>query len=221
MHLRLLAAADAPGLPDDTGWLTPAEAERAQAMQSAARRAQFLAGHWQARRLAADAFGGEAGDWHWQAGQGAPRLRHAGGRLLHVSLSHSGDWLAVAVAESPVGVDVEHPRRERDWLALAGFALAREEADAIAAAGDVTAAFHRYWTLKEAEGKRCGLGLLPGRSRSLVARPAEPALAEAWQWDLGGGLHLAMAGAPAGSPQAEGLPAGRRPTAYRYLPSGY
>lgn len=217
MHLRLLAAADAPGPPDDAGWLTPAETERAQAMQSAARRAQFLAGHWQARRLAADAFGGEAGDWRWQAGQGAPRLRHAGGRLLHVSLSHSGDWLAVAVAESPVGVDVEHPRRERDWLALAGFALAREEADAIAAAGDVAAAFHRYWTLKEAEGKRCGLGLLPGRSRSLVARPADATQAEAWLWELGGGLHLAIAGARGASPRAEGVSADRPPAAYRYL----
>lgn len=194
-----LARLDAFG--DDFGgdWLTEDEAARLQAMASPGRRRSFLAGHWLARELAAG----------WLQ-VGATRIglgRHADGRpllqvdgapsALSLSLSHSGDWLAVALADAPVGVDIELPRRTRDYPALARFAFSPEEAARLDALDDAgrRGAFHVLWTLKEARGKRSGEGLLPGRSRRVTALPSDAGAAEAVSWGLDDGA-LALAIAP-------------------------
>lgn len=217
MRVRLLALAQAGG-PADARWLTPEEAARAQAMRSPARRQQYLAGHWQARLLAAELAGDAPRDWRWHQEGGAPQLQGRDGARLQVSISHSGDRLAIAVAAHAIGVDLELPRRPRDWVAIAGFALAPEEARAVAAAEDAADIFHRYWTLKEAEGKRAGIGLLPARSRRLLALPSGQGEAEAWQWRLAGGAYLALAGQSGQAPPVDGLAPGTAVEGWRYRP---
>ena len=76
----------------------------------------FLAGHWLARRVTAD--------WLQLDAARIALDRHPDGRplllvddapaSLSISLSHSGDWLAIALATVPVGIDIELPRRLRD-----------------------------------------------------------------------------------------------------------
>lgn len=190
------AEADAQGL----GWLTDAEQRRLQAITAPARRASFLAGHWQARRQAGQWLGLAPDRIEWTAdAQGRPRLCLAGEALpLHVSLSHSGDWLALALAEVPVGIDLELPRRARDWDALARFVFAPEECRRVQAAPDEAARaalFHRLWALKEAQAKRSGAGLGARAARTVCAHPAQAADAEAWSWPCGDGA-LALAVAP-------------------------
>lgn len=61
----------------------------------------------------------------------------------HVSISHSGDWIAAAVSDDAfVGVDLQVESPRRDWRALAAFAGLQPCPDA--------RHFYRHWTLAEA-----------------------------------------------------------------------
>ncbi|KAA2285959.1 4'-phosphopantetheinyl transferase family protein [Arenimonas fontis] len=196
--LRVAEAIPPSGTAAD--WLSEAERARLAAMRAPRRRDQYLAGHWLARSLAARGFGGHAGDWHWQHPEGEPpRLTRSGWREpLRVSISHSGERIAVAVANGPVGLDLEYPQRPRDLDGLAAFVFTRGERERLAAqpAPERARAFYRYWALKEAEGKRCGKGLLPGRARRLQCEPAAAEQAEALTWQLPDGGMLAIAAWP-------------------------
>jgi len=93
-------------------------------------------------------------------GAGAPR----------VSVSHSGDYVAVAACrDAPVGVDVEHGARRTDYRALVSHVLDPAEAPA---AGD-EAAFLRYWVRKEALVKATGDGLGAGLRGIVVTPPGD------------------------------------------------
>ena len=200
-------------------WLTDDEASRLQAMSVPARRRSFLAGHWLARRIAAD--------WLQVEMTRIALQRHDDGRPcllvdgapspLSLSLSHSGGWLAVALATMPVGIDVEVPRRQRDLDALARFAFSPEEAERLQRMPEAqrAAAFHTLWTLKEARGKRSGEGLLPARARRVTALPSDASAAEAMSWSFqDGALALAIdAGTEIGIEGGEML---GRPLFWRY-----
>ncbi len=190
----LAACAQADGL----AWLTAAEQQRLQAISDGARRDSYLAGHWQVRQLAAQWLQLDAGRIALGAHvDGRPLLRVDGQPTpLHVSLSHSGEWLALALADAPVGVDIELPQRPRDWLALARFVFSPEERQQLQDVEDAARAdvFHVLWTLKEARGKRGGEGLQPRAARSFTACSCEQENAEAVSWRVGNGaLALALA----------------------------
>lgn len=188
------AATAAAGI--DRDWLTEDEASRLQSMTSPMRRRSFLAGHWRAREL--------AGEWLQTDPRRISLHRHDDGRPhlqvdgapvpLSLSLSHSGDWLAIALATGPVGIDVEVPRRPRDLDALARFTFSPEEVERLRGLPDAARgqAFHVAWTLKEARGKRLGEGVLPGRSRLVTASPSDAGAADAMSWALADGA-LAIA----------------------------
>jgi 4'-phosphopantetheinyl transferase len=81
---------------------------------------------------------------------GRPRLP---GDALHLSVSHSGDWVAVALTPTaPVGVDVEQVR-PIDTAGMAGLVLAAGER------ADSLADFYRLWARKESVVKATGDGL--------------------------------------------------------------
>ncbi len=218
LHLLPVAAAVAEVGARGLDWLTDAERRRLQAITSASRRDTFLAGHWQARALAAQWLQLDVGRVALDAhADGRPLLRVDGDAApLHVSLSHSGDWLALALADAPVGVDIELPRRVRDWHALARFVFSPEECRRVDAADDALRGdvFHALWTLKEAHGKRSGEGLQPRAARTVTAQPAAAAVAEALGWAFGTGA-LALALAP-GSRLERADDALGTPTHWRY-----
>lgn len=206
---------------DDLGedWLGDDEAERLRAMTAPERRRSFLAGHWQARSV--------AGEWLQVDTARIGLERYPDGRpLLHVdgapselslSVSHSGDWLAVALASVPVGIDIELPRRARDYAGLARFAFSPEEQARLDGLDDGgrSAVFHRLWTLKEARGKRSGEGLPPGQARRVTASPSDARDAEATSWDFGDGA-LALAIAPGARIDIVGGEGLRSPMWWRY-----
>lgn len=108
---------------------------------------------------------------------GRPALRTPG---LHFSLSHSGDLVLVALAPTPVGVDVE-------GLATAQAVLGAQSALHVAEAQELArlpaherpAAFTRAWVRKEAYLKGLGTGLVRDPALDYVgtgARPVAPAL---------------------------------------------
>lgn len=89
-----------------------------------------------------------------------------------ISVAHSGRFLGVAVSTSAsVGVDFEwvRPVRRARQIARRWFGEAEaRELDAVGEA-ELTAAFFRMWTAKEALAKRHGAGLrlMKGRSKEL------------------------------------------------------
>lgn len=197
-------------LPATQEWLTPEERQRLGAMRSARRRHQFLAGHWLLRVVGAEHVGSMPGDWSFATDDlGRPCLRpgDGGGNALHASLSHSGEWVAVAVAECPVGIDIESASRTRDLDRLAAEVFPAKQWLSIAGSSEDerTRGFYEQWTLREAIGKREGRGLVPGIARSQYFEriPNENADAIVWQVD---GLSLALAVQHANGSKMSGLP---------------
>lgn len=83
------------------------------------------------------------------------------GSTLEVSVSHSGDWIALAVTDgAPVGVDVEEVRAaEVDDLAGMAFSPAELTAFGTVPAAGRRGAFFTYWSRKEAILKATGKGM--------------------------------------------------------------
>jgi 4'-phosphopantetheinyl transferase len=113
-----------------------------------------------------------------------------GGGVEH-SVTHSGDLVAVAVARSPVGVDVEQADgRTRplggdgDPEALARLVLADGERAALAAADPAVRAraFLVAWTRKEAVTKATGDGLGVSFKDVVVSPAGQPPRLVAWPY---------------------------------------
>ena len=74
---------------------------------------------------------------------------------LDFNLSHSGPWVALAVGEGPVGVDVEWFRPDLPMEKIAARHFTPEERRL----ADTPEGFLRIWTAKESYLKRLGKGL--------------------------------------------------------------
>jgi len=100
--------------------------------------------------------------------QGKPFLISPSGAAgPSVSVSHTGETVAVAMArEGSIGIDIER-HRPRDFNALAAQAFGPTEQAEVAVHGED--AFFRIWTLREAIAKATGEGLaLAANGRDLV-----------------------------------------------------
>jgi len=76
---------------------------------------------------------------------------------LHVSVSHSGDLIAVALTElGPIGVDVEETTRQTDIESMLSYVFSPAE---LAALESPASLFYLAWTRKEAILKATGEGL--------------------------------------------------------------
>ncbi len=84
---------------------------------------------------------------------------------LHFSISHGGQLAACALAERPIGIDVERVGRFSGGQALctgrriAGKAFSHEERRALEESEHPAELFAQIWTRKEACAKAVGLGL--------------------------------------------------------------
>lgn len=111
---------------------------------------------------------------------GKPRLAdRAGSKLLQFNVSHSGEWVVLAVTRAAaVGVDIERHRRLDDAMRLAErfFSLSERTTLAQIADTDQLPAFFRCWTRKEAYIKAVGLGIFAGLDTfDVTLGPDEPA----------------------------------------------
>jgi 4'-phosphopantetheinyl transferase len=163
---------------NNLAWLTDAERERLGQIGSEKRRIQFLLGHYLVRHLAAYRYQNEFRDWRLQrnfAGQYVLYDDHE--RHLFGSISHSGRWIAAAVSDSPIGIDIESlESKQRDYLPIARHIFSSDEVKQLTQTpahlqGQL---FYTFWTLKEASAKRSGQGL-----RSQVTRSSSSVQADA------------------------------------------
>jgi 4'-phosphopantetheinyl transferase len=126
-----------------------------------------------------------AGQWEVAIGpHGKPFLTGQPG--IHFNLSHAGPWVACAVHDAPVGIDVE-AAQAMDPLPAASIMAAGELShfrQLPAQAGQDY--FYRLWTLKESLVKALGVGLsLDPRSITLRLEP-QPITASHASLALGG-----------------------------------
>ena len=184
--------------PEGLAWLGGEERERVSTLSHPRRREQYLTGHWLARCLLAAAEGGDPLAWSLRRSEsGAPLAFFRGRRsALHLSLSHTSGQAACAVAGVAVGIDIEQPRRERDYLALAESLYDSAFHSELCACNEVQqrTAFFRRWTLDEARAKSTGEGLRMHALRKHAWVPTQESRAAGWTWDLDDGwLALALA----------------------------
>lgn len=83
---------------------------------------------------------------------GKPYLKDS---TLHFNVSHSGEYLAIAVSESPVGIDIQETKMIRDGMYRK---VVRPQENALIG-DDRQKDFLRLWTLKESFVKAEGKGL--------------------------------------------------------------
>lgn len=94
---------------------------------------------------------------------------HLANHELHFSVSHSQDWIMLAFAQSPLGVDVQHKKTLPHMQLLAKRFFSADEQ---AYMGDHHDRFFQIWTLKEAYLKATGEGIRRELSRFSVVTPS-------------------------------------------------
>jgi 4'-phosphopantetheinyl transferase len=154
-RLQDIAVADARGL------LSTAEIERAERITHRDTRLQFMRTRALLRLLLAHCTGGPPRNFALVDGGGeAPRLADNPWGL-HFNVSHSHEWAAVAVARSPLGIDLERIDAECGSEPIAeNLFHAREQARLKQARSEARLGlFFEIWTRKEAYLKGIGVGL--------------------------------------------------------------
>ena len=145
--------------------LSPDESARATSMATEPRR-RFMTSRILLRRLMSAYLGDEPQEIEFAYGSsGKPSLvRTPTGLPLHFNLSHSRDRVVVAIARTPVGIDLETPGRLGDFEDLARRFFSPGEVRALARipASERLDAFFACWTRKEAYLKLTGRGISSG-----------------------------------------------------------
>jgi len=197
--------------------LDAGEQARAQRLPEGATRRDFIAAHGLARFALSrkDPATPPAG-WRFRTGtSGKPSVIGASGVIgapdLRVSLTHSRDLVAVAVAEGmELGVDAERIVPAHASAETAAVFCTAREAQALAAIGDTqarTQQFFALWTLKESLLKALGTGF--ARAPQSVGCTLDPLTVvqcfpgawHAWHFPFGDHHHLALAAeSPGGAP---------------------
>lgn len=83
------------------------------------------------------------------------------------SISHCKYGIAVAVSESPVGIDIEHVRTAKPELVIR--TMNQQEQEQISNASSHDIAFTQLWTQKEAVLKLKGTGIISDIKNTLVS----------------------------------------------------
>lgn len=173
---RLLPIDHAEGLAS----LSADEQARARSMDAAKRQRQFVAGRRLARTLIGEAFGAEAASLPIDATQdGQPRIAQI--PHCHLSISHSGRYVACALSDHPVGINVECCKSHRDYASLAHATCSEQEVRWLASfpTDEFALRYLGLWTLKEAWLKHDGRPLDIAAMRSLTWREVSPSEANA------------------------------------------
>lgn len=178
-------------------WMGEQERRRWTSLPATARR-DFVASRGLLRELLCEATGLPIDAWDVSALAGRAPVAHTllgdATEAPRASLSHRLGWVAAAVADAPVGVDVERGRPSRsDPADRAALMLAACELSDWQALPDARRepALLTAWTAKEAWFKSRPAGDAPWDFRRVVARACEPAQANVRVWESAS-LHVAL-----------------------------
>ena len=154
-----LPTADFAGLGEHLNRLLPAdEQQRAARYARPADQLRFQVGRASLRYLLGQQLGLPPAAVPLCLGPlGKPELAEPAGG--HFSVAHSGEWVLIALAARPVGVDVEEQNLMLDFAAVAAYRFNQAEQQRLAQSAQPTATFYQLWTQLEARAKAAGIGL--------------------------------------------------------------
>lgn len=92
--------------------------------------------------------------------QKKPILNNFNPESLHFNVSHSGDWILIAIDTNPIGVDLEYTDASFTYQNLLDFSFNAEEKEHIQTSNLPHQNFYKLWTRKEALLKATGKGLI-------------------------------------------------------------
>jgi len=124
-----------------------------------------------------------------------------------ISISHRGNYLALAIHQSALGVDLENMRARKNYLEMADYMFHGSEAASLRNHSDTHGLrlFYAYWTMREALAKSSGVPLLTltNTAKISVAREVAPSQRELnlFQTSLGENLCLACCGSALAYPR--------------------
>lgn len=153
--------------------LSAREREKVAGIKNDVLRARHVVSRGLRRRILADCAGRAPGDLEFvEEGDGKPRVVNAAG--WDFNISHSGDFVAVAVAWGAVGVDIEmiRPVREMDAIVARYFHPDEGIYWRSLTPGLREEAFFVLWSAREAAMKCTGRGL----ARGLAVTRVDPAI---------------------------------------------
>lgn len=113
-----------------------------------------------------------------------PHIKHH--TNLHYNVSHSGDYVLIAISGSEVGVDVEHTDTNLHYQDIMQIAYSDEEIDVVNRSADPLSSFYIFWTRKEALLKATAKGiddemkLIPALDGSYAPFPSMNELLNNW-----------------------------------------
>lgn len=140
--------------------LTPAERARAARYLLPADQARFAVGRASLRYLLGQRLGQPAVAVPLLLSPfGKPQLPAAVGPQLHFNLTHSGDWVLLALSPRAVGIDVEKWEPDLDFTDVAAICFSPDERRYLQLSPTPRAAFYALWTRQEALAKATGRGL--------------------------------------------------------------
>ncbi len=89
-----------------------------------------------------------------------PFLRDSSGFNLSFNLSHSENYILIAVGKDEIGVDIEKMKNLFEYQSLIDAIFTKEEKNFITKAPEPVKAFYLLWTRKEALLKATGMGIV-------------------------------------------------------------
>ena len=117
---------------------------------------------------------------------------------LCLSIAHCPMMVAIALAETDVGIDCEHQGRNRNWLGIAQQFFTAKEAEAIAAArsDQRESVFLHHWVLKEAYLKAFHGSIFGDLNRLVLEDPRNAIVDDCGRQRSWGGWKLELLGCP-------------------------
>lgn len=162
------------------GQLSPGGLARLARITHPRRRAQFILGRRLLDHALRELYGAAAEEWRLDAAAGKPCLIGVG--VPEISLAHSRELVACAIARVEIGLDLEYCK-ERDFTALAEQICTPAEFQRflLLPAAERCARFYQLWALEEAtfklHGREVPLADRDTRVRHEYFLPAERYLA--------------------------------------------
>lgn len=129
------------------------EAERLESLKSAQRRKEYLTSRALMRMALSRHYRNDLAHWQFaQAKNSPPRLLNPPHKALYISLSHSGDYVLLAISEQAVGIDIEQAGQRSKALSIAKKVFTPEQQQTLDALPEDQRLpyFYRLWSEKEA-----------------------------------------------------------------------
>lgn len=145
---------------DFTMLLLPDEKEKASRYKQESDRQRFILGRAVLRILTGSYLNISADEVRFGFDQNKkPYLINPTSAHLYFNVSHSGDWILIAIDSSEVGIDVEQINASFDYQNILDFSFDEAEKQFVQEAENPDKNFYQLWTRKECLLKATGKGI--------------------------------------------------------------